>query len=406
MRRSYIVLTAILVLGFAVAFGACSKLDVTDTTDTTVTGETGDAKKTKDTMLIYFGKEYVDDGEYPIFEYYFPSEEFENTEYAHLVMVYKGDYKDSFKYGDIVTTSIPVDISSFDLSFRKDGDVTYNPYADFFELDPATSFSLKGSVFEDFEKKTMTVTNTRYWADYEDNFSTITMKDDEGKVYSYSYLWRNPEEGRPDILNMNIGDKVDFALFGGNAIFQLSDPVGIPQGDHIVPDSNGTFNEDEFFIYIGRDEGDPVFHYLTPDDDSLKSRSVFYKGSLPDGLKYGDVFVAAPGEIKITRTRNTEGEMMEWHYRISDELDCNTGLEYIGSGFDLMPKKTLIVDECDYIGFYLFCCNLVEPDYSARYSFDYFSTVNEVTLNNVDTGKTVEFICYKDTLILPAPLGE
>lgn len=388
------VLTAVLVSLFAAAGCACNKVNE------------------KDSMLIYFGKEYIYDKEtetstqYPVFEYLYPSREFENTDFARLVMVYKGDYKDNFKYGDIVTPSIPIDINSYDLSFRQVGETMYNPYADYHELDPATEFAYKGSVYDDMEKKTLTVTNERYWTDYEESFTTLTLKDKENRVYSFSYLWRNPEEGRPDILNNGIGCSVDFAVYKNNAILKISDAEGPEEGGLIVPDDKGSFDEEEFFIFIGREGGDPVFACYTSDNSepggSLNCQHVLYQGSLPEGLKYGDVFVVRDGAVNIRRTRNIDDNSHEREYRISYELDRSTGLEYLGSGFEIMPKKKLVLGSVDYVGFYLFSCNLLEPDYSAKYTFDYYSTVNEVDLYNFGQGNQVEFICYKNTLILPS----
>ena len=388
MKRYKICAAIAAVSIFALIFASCNKIS------------------RKDTMLIYFGMEYVDDGTYPIFEYYYPSREFENTDLAHLVMVYKGDYKYKFKYGDIVTPSIPIDVSSFDLNFRQDGYTTYNPYADYHELDPATEFSFKGNIYRDMEKKTLIVTNERYWTDYEGAFTTLTMKDSEGKTYSYSYLWRNPEEGRPDILNNEIGDSIDFAIYKNNAIMILSNGEGLEKGDLIVPDVNTPFDEEEFFILIGQEGGYPVFEYYTPDNsgeyESIASQPVFYRGSLPQDLKYGDVFISSEKNVNITRGRNIDDNSHEREYRISYELDQATRLEYIGNGFEIMPRKNLVLGSVDYIGFDLFSCNLVEPDYTAYYTYDYYSTVNEVNLDNFGQGKTVEFICYRNRLILPA----
>ena len=366
----------------------------------------------KDTMLIYFGKDYIYDEdtetstEYPVFEYLYPSKEFDNTDFARLAVVYKGEYKDNFKYGDIVTPSIQIDISSYDLTFRQDGEAMCNPYADYHELDPATEFTYKGNVYDDMEKKTLTVTNERYWTDYEGSFTTLTLKDKENRIYSFSYMWRNPEEGRPDILNNGIGCTVDFAVYKNNAIWKISDTEGPEEGELIVPDDKGSFDEEAFFIFIGREGGDPVFDYCTSDssgtDGNLDCQQVFYQGSLPEDLKYGDVFVVRDGAVNISRTRNIDDNSHEREYRISYELDRTTGLEYIGNGFEIMPKKKLVLGSVDYVGFYLFSCNLVEPDYSAKYTYDYYPTVNEVGLDNFDQGNQVEFICYKNTLILPA----
>ena len=383
-----ILLITVAVLAFAAAACACNKVN------------------DKDTMLIYFGMEYVDDGNYPVFEYIYPSKEFDNTDFARLVMVYKGEYKDNFKYGDIVTPDIPVDVSSYDLTFREVEYGKYNPYAEYHELDPATKFTYKGSVYDDMEKKTLTVTNERYWGDYEGAFTTLTLKDKENRIYSFSYMWRNPEEGRPNILDNEIGDSVDFAVYKNNAIWKISDAEGPEYKDRVVSDDNGSFDEEEFFIFIGREGGDPVFAYYTPDnggaDGSLDCQQVFYQGSLPEDLKYGDVFVFRDGAVNISRTRNIDDNSHEREYRISYELDRATGLEYLGNGFEIMPKKKLVLGSVDYVGFYLFSCNLVEPDYSAKYTFDYYSTINEVNLDNFDQGDEIDFICYKNILILPA----
>ena len=361
----------------------------------------------KDCMLIYFGMEFVDDKDYPIFEYFYPSKEFKNSDFAHIVLVYKGEYRDNFKYGDIVTTSKPIDVSSYDLKFREHEDTgKYNPFAEYHEMDPATEFTYKGSVFENMEKKTLLVTNERYWSDYEGCFTTLTLKDKDEKIYSFSYMWRNPEEGRPDILNNNIGDSIEFAVYKNNAIMKLSEGVGLPKGKTITPDVNTSFDKEAFFIYIGKEEGFPVFEYYTSanqgSDESLDFQGVFYRGALPQGIKYGDVFVASESEVKIARARNLDDNSHEREFRYSYELSPDTKLEYIGNGFDIMPKKKFIVGNCDYVGFYLFSCALVDPDFTAFYTFDYYSTVIEVDLNNFDKGNQVEFICYKNKLILPA----
>ena len=366
----------------------------------------GETVTKKDSMLIYFGMEFIDDADYPIFEYYYPSKEFENTDFAHIVMVYKGEYKNDFKYGDIVTTSKPIDLSSYDLKFTEYGDKKFNPYAKYHEIDRDTEFSYKGSVFNDMEKKTLIVTNERYWTDYEENFTTLTLKDKDERVYSYSYLWRNPEEGRPDILNNDIGDTIDFAIYKNNAILMLADGKGLPKGEKITPDVNSSFDKEAFFIYVGQEGSFPVFDYFTLNNqgtiESLDSQLVFFRGVLPANIKYGDVFVASEGEVKITRGRNLDDNSHEREFRVSYELSLNTRLEYIGNGFDIMPKKKFIVGECDYVGFNLFSCTLVDPDFTAFYTFEYYAAVNEVDLNNYDKGKQVEFICYKNTLILPA----
>ena len=397
MRKKFIsvlrlLLTTIVAFVSAAAFGACKKAD--------------DTVNENDCMLIYFGMEFVDDRDYPTFEYFYPSKEFENTDLAHLVMVYKGEYKDNFKYGDIVIPSKPVDLSKYDLEFHPNGDSTYNPYAEFHELDPDTEFSYKGSVFKDMEKKTLTVTNEKYWSDNENNFTTITMKDKNGRIYSYSYMWRNPEEGRPDILNNAIGDSIDFAVYKNNAVMKLSESVEMEKGTVIVPDVNTPFNEKEFLIFIGREDGHPVFNYYAPDingdSEDLDCQTVFYTGSLKQAPKYGDVFVIPEGTVNIQRSRNVDDSSLERPNRISYELDYKTDLKYLGNGFDIMPKKEFILGSCDYVGFYLFSCTIVEPDYSAYHIFDYYSTVNEVKLDNTETGATVEFICYKNRLIIPA----
>ncbi len=397
MRNKFIsvlrlLLTTVVAFVSAAAFGACKKTD--------------DTVNENDCMLIYFGMEFVDDRDYPTFEYFYPSKEFENTDLAHLVMVYKGEYKDNFKYGDIVTPSKQVDLSKYDLEFHLKGDSTYNPYAEFHELDPDTEFSYKGSVFKDMEKKTLIVTNDKYWSDSENSFTTITMKDKNGRIYSYSYMWRNPEEGRPDILNNAIGDSIDFAVYKNNAIMKLSEGAGLEIGTVIVPDVNTSFNEKEFLIFIGREDGYPVFNYYAPDingdSEDLDCQTVFYTGSLKQAPKYGDVFVIPDGAVNIQRSRNVDDNSLERPYCISYELDYKTELKYIGNGFDIMPKKKLVLGSCDYVGFHLFSCTLVEPDYSAYHIFAYYSTVNEVKLDSTETGATVEFICYKNRLIIPA----
>ena len=390
-------LTTVIVVVSVAAFGACKKAD--------------DKVNENDCMLIYFGMEYVGDKQYPTFEYFFPSKEFENTDFAHLVMVYKGEYKDNFKYGDIVTPSIPVDLSKYDLEFREKRDSSmYNPYAEYQELDPATEFTYKGSVFKDMEKKTLIVTKEKYWSECDDGFTTLTMKDKQDRIYSFSYLWRNPEEGRPDILNNRIGDSIEFAVYKNNAVMKLSEGVGLEKGKMIVPDVKTSFNEKEFFVYIGREDGYPVFDYYSPDEsgnpESLDCQSVFYTGHLSQSPKYGDVFVAQSGTVSIARTRNVNDYSLERPNRVSYELDYRTELKNIGNGFEILPKKKLVLGSCDYLGFYLFSCILVEPDYTAYHIFDYYSTVNEVNLDGIDYGNQVEFICYKNRLILPEDPGQ
>ena len=396
-------MSCLIVLGLT----ACVKKPAEATVTATETKTEKDAVTEKDCMLIYFGKEYVGDKDYPVFEYFYPSKEFENTDFAHIVMVYKGEYKDNFKYGDIVTVSKPIDLKSYDLKFRENEDVNkYNPFAEYHEIDPSTQFTYKGSVFKDMEKKTLTVTNERYWSDYEESFTTLTLKDKDNRIYSFSYLWRNPEEGRPDILNNNIGDSIEFAVYKNNAIMKLSEGTGLPEGKVIKPDVNKPFDKEAFFIYVGSEGGFPVFEHYTVKkngaDESLESRSVFYKGVLPQSPKYGDVFVTSGGEVKITQGRNIGDNSHEREFRISDELSSDTKLEYIGNGFDIMPKKKLIRGENNYIGFYLFSCTLVEPDFTARYAYEYYGNINEVNLDDYEQGKTVEFICYKNRLIIPA----
>ncbi len=168
--------------------------------------------------------------------------------------------------------------------------------------------------------------------------------------------------------------------------------------------NNEIFDAESFLVYIGTygEEQSPIFEYYYPSNDisgtNYRHRKSYYKGSIPDDLEYGDVFVTTE-DIIMTLDKNTKNTY---------ELDISTALQRVGNCSDIMETLSLQVVDKKYNGmtmppsYSVFTFNLCdENENEYYYSFDNFASTLGMNIAGVSEGDTLSFAVYKDSVIIP-----
>ena len=171
-----------------------------------------------------------------------------------------------------------------------------------------------------------------------------------------------------------------------------------------VESNTEIFDAECFFVYTGTygEKQFPIFEYYYPSNDisgtNYKHRKSYYKGAVPDDLKYGDIFVTA-GDVVTTLDENT---------RNTYELDQSTELRIVGNCSELMETQSLQIVDKTYSGmtmppvFAVFTFHLSdENENKYYYSFDNFASTLGMNISGANEGDTLSFAVYNDSVIVP-----
>ena len=208
----------------------------------------------------------------------------------------------------------------------------------------------------------------------------------------------------PRIIRRMIAGTVSLAVIAGLGVplYQLS--VDNSFKALAAENNSDVFDTDSFFVYTGRygEEQLPIFEYYYPATDisgtNYKHRKSYYKGSISDELKYGDVFVTED-DIVTTLDENT---------RNTYELDKDTELKNVGNCTDLMETRSLKVERKtsnmstmppSYALYTFYLSDKEGNDY--YYSFDSFGSNLGMNISGTAEGAEVSFAVYRDSAIIP-----
>lgn len=208
----------------------------------------------------------------------------------------------------------------------------------------------------------------------------------------------------PSIIRRMITGTVSLAVIASFGV-----PLYQPSVDNsfkalAAENNSDAFEADSFFVYTGRygEKQLPIFEYYYPATDisgtNYRHRKSYYKGTISDEIKYGDVFVTEK-DIVTTLDENT---------RNTYELDKDTELKNIGNCTDLMELRSLMVNSKSYDGmtmppsYSIFTFHLTDDkDNTYYYSFDSFGSNLDINISGASEGVTLTFAVYKDSAIIP-----
>lgn len=208
----------------------------------------------------------------------------------------------------------------------------------------------------------------------------------------------------PRIIRRMIAGTVSLAVVAGLGVSSHQLSVDNSFKALAAENNSDVFDTDSFFVYTGRygEEQLPIFEYYYPATDisgtNYKHRKSYYKGSISDELKYGDVFVTED-DIVTTLDENT---------RNTYELDKDTELKNVGNCTDLMETRSLKVERKtsnmstmppSYALYTFYLSDKGGKEY--YYSFDSFGSSLGMNIAGTAEGAEVPFAVYRDSAIIP-----
>lgn len=160
------------------------------------------------------------------------------------------------------------------------------------------------------------------------------------------------------------------------------------------------FNAESFFVVVGTYGGLTQLRYF---GENSAEKVVW--GSAPEGLDYGDVFIAE-GEVSMTRVDSAPNDptnRMSYYY----DLDEGTKLTKVGNCADLMEQRELTVTSKGYDGSSHWSVRFKDKDGNQfYYGLNTFGSTLGVNVVSLEVGDVCTFAFYNGEVVIPLPKTE